>query len=247
MRALRYDPPTMRAKDLGNILILAAMLGGLLWFTQAGGDSCAGAAEFLAAGPAAPDPEEVIKALEAAASDPVAGRLDVHFEWIARGSPLAIASLETWLNTFPAGSLTKAQIDELADVALAWSNGPLRTASAGVLLANSPQAASAPAWRLVRGEEVAGDREQIADTPWAAALGRQALPALLKRADDGPLRQLLRAHPDLRRQAIPQLIEGLPATHPTLAAVAATDLGTDPDPWRQWWAGVESSLKRFAD
>ena len=40
----------MRAKDLGNILILAAMLGGLLWFTRAGGDSCAGAAEFLAAG-----------------------------------------------------------------------------------------------------------------------------------------------------------------------------------------------------
>lgn len=237
----------MRAKDLANVVLLVALLGGLFWFTQAGGDSCAGAVASLAGVAEPPDPEAVSKALKAAADAPTAQRLDVHLEWIAQGSPLARASLERWLEAFPVGTLTQGQIAKLSDVALAWPDDHLRQAAAGVLLADAANAASTPAWRAVRGAATEADRDALRGAPWAAALGPAALTQLMERPDDGPLRQLLRAHPDLRRQAIPTLIEGLPGRHATLAAVAGTDLGADPDRWRQWWAGVERSLERLAD
>ena len=237
----------MRAKDLGNLLLLLALLGGLVWFAQAGGDSCAGAVANLAGVPEPPDPEQVRAALDAARDAPVAGRLDVHLEWIAQGSPLARASLESWLVEFPPGALTSSQVDKLADVALAWPDERLRKAAAGVLLANAPSAESAPAWRAVRGVATEADLAKLPGSAWAAALGPPALPALLQRPDDTALRQLLRAHPDLRRQAIPALIDGLPARHATLVAVAGTDLGADAERWRDWWSGVERSLERLAD
>lgn len=237
----------MRARDLGNIMLLVGLLAGLVWFTQAGGDSCASAVASLAGAPAKPDPAVVSDALKAAQGAPVAERLDVHLEWIAQRSPLAVASLERWLANFPPGALTGDQRDKLVDVALAWPDEGLRTAAAGVLLADAPDAPSAPAWRAVRGVATPVDLAALPGSAWAAALGPPALAALLKRPDDAALRQLLRAHPHLRREAIPALIEGLPARHGTLAAVADTDLGTDPERWRQWWAGVERSLERLAD
>ncbi len=237
----------MGARNLANLLLLGALLAGLIWFTQAGGDSCAGAVANLAGVPEPPNPEQVRAALDAARTAPVAGRLDVHLEWIAQGSPLARASLEGWLTEFPAGALEVGQVDTLRDVALAWPDEALRQAAAGVLLANQPTGPAAPAWRAVRGVATEADRAALPGSTWAAALGPPALQTLLTRADDSALRQLLRAHPNLRRQAIPVLIEGLPGRHATLAAVAGTDLGTDSDRWRDWWAGVERSLERLAD
>ena len=70
----------------------------------------------------------VAAALEAAHTFPVARRLDVYLEWIARGSPLAEADLERWLTEFPAGALTGQQRQRLEDVVLAWPDEALRRA-----------------------------------------------------------------------------------------------------------------------
>ena len=234
-------------KNLANLLLLGALLAGLIWLSQAGGESCAGAVASLAGVPEPPDPEQVRAALDGARTAPVAQRLDVHLQWIAQGSPLARASLQGWLSEFPAGALSPDQVGTLTDVALAWPDETLRQAAAVVLLANDPVGQSGAAWRAVLGVATDQDRADLPGSAWAAALGPSALRDLLGREDDAPLRQLLAAHPDLRRQAIPVLIEGLPDRHATLAAVADTDHGTDPGPWKSWWAGVERSLARLAD
>ena len=237
----------MRAKDLGNITLLGALLATLLWMSHAGSTSCAGAVATLAGIPDRPDPEAVRAALDDAGGQPVAERLDVHLHWIAQGSPLAEASLEDWLTGFPRGSLGQTQAATLEDVALAWPDEALRRAAAGALLANGSDAAKAAAWRAVRGEASKDERADVARGPQAAALGPEALEDLLGRTDDAPLRQLLRAHPDLRRVAIPRLIERLPAGHDLQVDVAGAALGRHPDPWRHWWARVERSLAKLAD
>ncbi len=237
----------MRAKDLGNLTLLMALLAALLWMSHAGSTSCAGAVATLAGVAARPDPEAVRAALDDAVGRPAAERLDVHLHWIAQGSPLAEASLEGWLTGFPRGALGEAQTATLADVALAWPDAALRRAAAGALLANGAVDAKAAAWRAVRGEASKAERAEVARGPQAAALGPEALEGLLGRTDDAPLRQLLRAHPDLRRVAIPPLIERLPAGHALLVDIAGADLGRRPEPWRHWWAGVERSLSRLAD
>jgi len=237
----------MRAKDLGNLTLLVALLFALAWMSHAGSTSCAGAVASLAGVSEPPDPEVVRAALDEAAGRPPAERLDVHLHWIGQGSPLAEASLEGWLRGFPRGALGDTQKATLAEVALAWPDAALRRAAAGALLANGADTAEAAAWRVVRGEASEAERTEVGRGPQAAALGPEALEGLLGRADDGALRQLLRAHPDLRRIAIPRLIERLPNGHTLLVDVAGADLGRQPEPWRHWWAGVERSLTRLTD
>lgn len=265
----RPEPNDLRINDAATLLLRVGGLGAVLWFARQGGPDCAGAAVELTGTPAPPPlPGRVQAALDAVRHADPARRLDAHFEWIALGSPLATAALEAWLaSDFPAGALSADQRERMLDAALAWPDPAVRRAGAAVVLADAAGAGAVPAdgagraedalvkaaCRAVRGEasvaELAALRTDAAGR-LTAALGPAALDTLLPRAvrgDDAGLMLLLRAHPDLRRQAIPRLIEELPVAHSTLVAVADTDLGPLPEPWRSWWDGVERSLRRLAD
>ena len=255
-------------RDLMTLLVLALLLVGLLALRGRGSTSCSGRLAELAGGPPpAPDAAQVAAALAAARNGSVAERIDVHLEWIARGSSLARASLHAWLGSdFPAGSLSAQQRRRLEGIALAWPVESLRQSAAGILLADAPDEAARDAaavgCRALLGraspEARADLTRRAASEPaaarWLASLGSPALAPLIRLVGGGAagahagLDALVRAHPELRREAIPALIdllEGGSEPARTALETVADERFAEVSEWRDWWEGMRKRLERL--